>query len=122
MVMVWGDAPGAPSHGSAAGAWPPSWRQGCMWSLTKTESNPNSSARTEYFNNSVGPNCSAEALYPNLVMTTLSSSTRLAAGLGRPSLATPERTVAAPCRPRGAVTRRWRGRPGTRQQLLVAEP
>src|SRR5262249_12061395 len=35
------------------------------WSLTKTESNPTSSAKHENASNSRGPNCSADALYPS---------------------------------------------------------
>ncbi len=59
------DAPSAPSQGSAAGACPPSCRQGWRWSLTNTESNPACSASTENRSRSVGANCSADALYPN---------------------------------------------------------
>ncbi len=37
-------AASAPSHGSAAGAWPPVWRNGWKWSETAMLSNPASSA------------------------------------------------------------------------------
>ena len=38
-------AASAPSHGRAAGAWPPVWRNGWKWSETATLSNPASSAK-----------------------------------------------------------------------------
>ena len=47
-------APSAPSHGTDAGAWPPSCSQGCRWSETKTESKPISSARTPKSSSSFG--------------------------------------------------------------------
>src|SRR5438105_1846533 len=58
-------APSAPSQASEFGAWPSVCFHGWKWSLTKTESNPTSSARREKSSNSRGPNCSAEALYPS---------------------------------------------------------
>src|ERR1700733_10346873 len=58
-------APSAPSQASELGAWPSVCFHGWKWSLTKTESNPCSSASTENSSNSRGPNCSADALYPS---------------------------------------------------------
>src|SRR4051812_25925852 len=58
-------APSAPSQASEFGACPSVCFQGWKWSLTNTESNPTSSARQEKSNNSRGPNCSADALYPS---------------------------------------------------------
>src|SRR5215472_2911535 len=58
-------APSAPSQASEFGAWPSVCFHGWKWSLTNTESKPTSSARHEKSSNSVGPNCSAEALYPS---------------------------------------------------------
>src|SRR5271156_4723831 len=66
MVMRDVRAPSAPSHASEKGAWPPWCFQGWKWSLMKTESKPDCSARRENWSNSVGPNCSADALYPSL--------------------------------------------------------
>src|ERR1700734_1318458 len=57
-------APSAPSQASELGACPSVCFHGWKWSLTKTESNPTSSAKTEKSSNSRGPNCSADALYP----------------------------------------------------------
>src|ERR1700723_1706098 len=57
-------APSAPSQASELGACPSVCFHGWKWSLTKTESNPTSSASTEKSSNSRGPNCSADALYP----------------------------------------------------------
>src|SRR5580704_4417376 len=57
-------APSAPSQASELGACPSVCFHGWKWSLTKTESNPSSSASTENSSNSRGPNCSADALYP----------------------------------------------------------
>ncbi len=56
--------PTAAIQGSAAGAWPPSCRQGRKWSDAQTLSSPSSSASTAYSTRSRGPNCSADALYP----------------------------------------------------------
>src|SRR5215831_15484629 len=58
-------APSAPSQASEFGACPSVCFHGWKWSLTKTESNPTSSARHEKSSNSRGPNCSADALYPS---------------------------------------------------------
>src|SRR3954452_16483589 len=66
-------APSAPSQASEFGAWPFVCFQGWKWSLTNTESKPTSSARQEKSNNSRGPNCSAEALYPSFSTSLLLS-------------------------------------------------
>src|SRR5665213_4170707 len=58
-------APSAPSQASEFGACPSVCFHGWKWSLTKTDSNPVSSASTENSSNSCGPNCSADALYPS---------------------------------------------------------
>src|ERR1700733_6000927 len=72
-------APSAPSQASEFGAWPWVCFHGWKWSLTKTESNPFSSASTEKASNSRGPNCSADALYPSF-STAFSCGKRLNLG------------------------------------------
>ena len=52
----------APSQVSAAGAWPPWWRQGWKWSDTPIISSPIRSACREYSSSVTGSNCSADAL------------------------------------------------------------
>ncbi len=54
--------PAAPSQGSAAGEWPPVWRQGWKWSDTPASSKPLRSASTVKSSSVDGSNCSAEAL------------------------------------------------------------
>src|SRR5262245_41188058 len=68
MTMREVRAPSAPSQGSEYGAWPRVWRHGWKWSLMKTDSKPTSSARHAKSSNSLGENCSADALYPSLNM------------------------------------------------------
>src|SRR5947209_17664504 len=58
-------APSAPSQASEFGACPSVCFQGWKWSLTNTESKPTSSAMREKSSNWLGPNCSADALYPS---------------------------------------------------------
>src|SRR4051812_37077401 len=62
-------SPTAGSHASADGAWPPSWRQGRKWSETQALSRPICSASTANSTRSLGPNCSADALYPIFTVT-----------------------------------------------------
>ena len=55
-------AAAAPSHGRAAGEWPPLWTQGWKWSEVATISSPVRSASTAKSSSVAGSNCSAEAL------------------------------------------------------------
>ena len=52
----------APSHGSEAGEWPPSCRNGWKWSEIATLSRPSRSAASAKPSSSAGANCSADAL------------------------------------------------------------
>ena len=61
-------SPTALIHAIENGACPPRCRHGWKWSLTTTLSRPCSSARTANSTRSRGPNCSAEALYPILML------------------------------------------------------
>src|ERR1700731_2184851 len=88
----------------------------------KTESKPASSARRENCSNSVGPNCSADALYPSLSTVRL----RLHGPRGPRGHNSADRELRATVRPRIGPRRMmthscWRARNETRRYIAPSD-